>query len=136
MTASPRVASLLHGPVTPLAESDSIRAAAERLVAYRAAALPVADAAGGLVGVLSQKDCFGPALTASYHQEWRGTVADHMAREVITIDAETEIVAAARIFQSQPHRTLPVMRGDALVGMLRRSDVLRALLAMTSGRWQ
>lgn len=131
MMASIRVAALLRAPVAPLSAGDSIRHAARRLVEERAAVLPVVDDAGRLIGVLSQKDCFDSALVAAYHQEWRGTVADHMSRDPLTIDADTELVEAARWFQLQPHRVYPVLRGPRLVGMLRRSDVLRALLSLS-----
>lgn len=90
--------------------------------------LPVTSPSGALLGVLSQKDCFHSALNASYYQQWKGQVADHMTTEVRSLDAGTDLVTAAEAFIADPYRAYPVTEGDRLVGMLDRTDVLRAFL--------
>ena len=65
---------------------------------------------------------------ASYYRQWRGTVGDQMSRPVKTIEAEADIVAAAEMFLSEPHRTFPVLRSGQMIGLLRREDVLGRLL--------
>jgi len=113
---------LSFSPETP------IREAVAALVARDVSAAPVVGADGGLLGILTQRDCFRPALNASYYQQWSGTVADHASPDVITLDAGTDYVAAAEAFIERPFRAYPVMRGDRLVGMLHRGDLLRAFL--------
>lgn len=129
-TAPTTIAHILR-PVTPaLSPETPIREAAQRLVDGRLAALPVLDDAGRLVGILTQKDCFVPAVSASYYRTWKGIVADHMAREVQALEAGTEIVEAARVFSESPHRIVIAMHEGAVAGMVHRSDVLAALMAM------
>src|SRR5690606_14184770 len=86
--------------LTPDAEMP-IRQAAGLLHTTGQEAAPVVDASGALVGILTQKDCFRPAMMASYYRQWRGTVGDQMSRPVKTIEAEADIVAAAEMFLSE-----------------------------------
>lgn len=107
-----------------------IRTAVSLLVQHGTAAAPVAGEDGRLCGILTQKDCFRPALHASYHQEWAGSVGDYMTEKVVTIDADQDVVMAAEMFLTQPHRTFPVLQDNRLVGLLYRSDVLKLLTQM------
>ncbi|SIN77078.1 CBS domain-containing protein [Vannielia litorea] len=122
------VASILRADGPTLTAPMPIRQAVALLVEARAAAAPVLRDDGKLAGILSQKDCFGPALHASYHQEWAGRVADYMSERVVTLDAGDDVVRAAEMFLAHPHRVFPVLEEGRLAGMLYRSDVL-ALLA-------
>lgn len=88
---------------------------------------PVFDNLGNLVGVLTEKDCLKAALDASYYEELGGRVAEFMASDVVTVDADDNIVDVAREFVRLPHRYFPVMKRSRLVGHISRRDVLRAL---------
>jgi CBS domain-containing protein len=105
-----------------------IRRAVAALVETRAAAAPVVSDRGGLAGLLSQKDCFRPALHASYHREWSGQVADHMSRDVICVELNEDLIRVAEMFLEHPHRVFPVLDGSSVEGMVHRSDVLGMLL--------
>lgn len=101
--------------------------AARILVEKRISGAPVVDQVGNLVGVLSEKDCLQVALRAGYHEEWGGRVEEYMHKEVVTIDAETNIVDAAKQFAESEYRRFPVVDECCLVGQISRRDVLRAL---------
>ncbi|WP_201742008.1 CBS domain-containing protein [Mangrovicoccus ximenensis] len=107
--AEEMIAAVMRREFLALAPELPMREAVTRLVAARVSAAPVLDAGGQLVGILTQKDCFGPALSAAYYQRWSDTVAHHMTREVAVLDAGTEIVAAAEAFRDLPHRAFPVL---------------------------
>lgn len=107
-----------------------IRQAAGLLHANGQESAPVVNSTGDLIGILTQKDCFRPAMMASYYRQWRGNVGDQMSNQVRSIEAELDIVAAAEMFLSEPHRSFPVLRAGQLVGMLRREDVLGRLLQL------
>ncbi len=107
-----------------------IRQAAGLLHANGQESAPVVGPTGELVGILTQKDCFRPAMMASYYRQWRGVVGEQMSAKVKTIDAEQDIVSAAEMFVAEPHRSFPVLRAGQLVGMLRREDVLGRLLQL------
>lgn len=101
--------------------------AARILVERRISGAPVVDQVGNLVGVLSEKDCLQVALRAGYHELWGGCVHEYMHKEVVTIDAETSIVDAAKQFSESRYRRFPVVAEGRLVGQISRRDVLRGL---------
>ncbi len=107
-----------------------IRQAAGLLHESSQEAALVVDASGSVIGILTPKDCFGPALHASYYRQWQGIVGEQMTSPVKTIDAWTDLVAAAQRFLNEPHRALPVLEGSRLVGVLYRNDLLGALLKL------
>lgn len=125
-----RVQSVMQRDYPVLRPDMPIRRAIALLLDADAAAAPVVDDAGKLIGILTQKDCFRPALHASYYQEWKGTVAEQMSRDVATIDASDDLVTAAETFAASAHRVFPVLGEGRLQGMLSRSDVLTALVRM------
>lgn len=94
---------------------------------------PVVDAHGGLVGLLSDKDCFRAAVRSSYHAEPWGPVSSQMSSPVETLDADTALVEAVEIFYRRPYRRYPVLSAGRLVGMLTRRDALRALDTLARG---
>lgn len=124
------VRSIMRTGTPTLMPSMPIRRAAALLVEIRAAALPVVEEDGRMVGILTQKDCFRPALHASYYQEWKGSVGDHMSRNVLSVDPDTELITAAELFLGHPHRVLPVTDGQGVGGILHRSDVLSRLMEL------
>jgi CBS domain-containing protein len=101
--------------------------AVHELVTNRIAGAPVVDAAGNLVGMLSELDCMKVALQAGYHGHWGGPVSDFMTPDTQTVDAEMSIVDLAQHFVDTRFRRFPVVDGNRLVGQISRRDVLRAL---------
>lgn len=123
-----RIRAIMRSDVAITRPDMPIRQAVALLVDSGQSVLPVTEDDGRLIGVLSQKDCFRPALHAGYHQVWTGKVADYMTHGAVTIGAEDEAVHAAEVFLETRHRVLPVLDGGRLAGLLDRGDVL-ALLA-------
>ena len=101
--------------------------AVHELVTSRIAGAPVVDAAGNLVGMLSELDCMKVALQAGYHGHWGGPVSDFMTTDTQTVDAKMSIVDLAQHFVDTGFRRFPVVDGNRLVGQISRRDVLRAL---------
>ncbi|NIZ07966.1 CBS domain-containing protein [Pseudooceanicola sp. HF7] len=109
-------------PATPMRE------AVARLVETQSSVAPVVDDEGHLLGILSQKDCFAAALNSAYYQRWSDSVARYMSENVEVMDKALDIVSAAERFQAMPYRAFPVLSEGILVGMLSRSDLLKAFL--------
>lgn len=130
MTTGPHVAALMRADCPMLTADMPIRRAVALLAEGGFAAAPVVDDSGALTGILTQKDCFRPALHASYHQEWSGTVADHMTHGAVTLTATDDLMLAATAFADHPHRVFPVVEDGRPVGMLDRSEVLAALVRL------
>lgn len=126
--AEDRISSIMQTEFLCLSPETPIREATAHLLAGHGSAAPVVDASRRLIGILTQKDCFRPALNASYYQQWDGTVAQRMIAGVATVEADTDFVTAAEIFLNKPFRSYPVVLKGDLVGMLDRADLLRAFL--------
>ncbi len=97
------------------------------LIEKRISGAPVVDKLGNLIGILSEKDCMKIALTASYHEESAGKVADYMQPIVKTVDVNSSIVEVATLFLQEDYRRYPVLKDNRLVGQISRRDVLKAL---------
>ena len=122
-----KVGSIMRKDALVLAPDTPIRRAVALLVEARSPAAAVIGDDDILVGILTQKDCFRPALRASYYQEWKGSVADHMTSEVVKVDLEDDVIHVAEMFLTYPHRVFPVQQGTALAGIVHRTDVLAFL---------
>lgn len=125
-----RVGSIMRKEVTPLTPDMPIRRAVAHLVDSRAAAAAVTDDDGRLLGILTQKDCFKPALHASYYREWEGCVADRMSSPVVSVDVQDEVMGVAEMFLSYPHRVFPACENSVYAGLVDRSDVLELLVRL------
>ncbi|WP_029042419.1 CBS domain-containing protein [Cucumibacter marinus] len=103
--------------------------AARFLVDRGYAGAPVVDESDALVGILTKKDCFKAALNAAYYAQWGGAVERYMTADPETLDPSLDIVSAAERFIASPYRMFPVMSETSLVGVISRSDLLRAFLS-------
>lgn len=131
MNSRATIAQVMRTDFPRLSSAMPIREAVALLAGEKASAAPVIDDRAGLVGILTQKDCFRPMLNASYYQQWSGSVADYMSGGVRTLPDDFDLVSAAEEFLARSHRVYPVMRDSEVVGVLHRSDLLAAILAMS-----
>lgn len=127
MSDRPKIEDYMAKQLVTLSPDMEINHAMNVLLDGRISGAPVLDDKGKLVGVLSKKDCLKAALNSSYYQEWGGTVADYMASEVETLEADMDLVQAAERFLASHFRRFPVMRDGRLTGQISRADVLRGL---------
>ena len=110
--------------VTPDTE---ILHAVQKLLTYKVSGAPVVDDSGSLVGMLTERDCMKVVINAVYHSEYGGVVAEFMATEIQTMQADDNLVDAARRFFQERFLRYPVMQEDRLIGVISRSDVMRAM---------
>ncbi|MBT8136162.1 MAG: CBS domain-containing protein [Gammaproteobacteria bacterium] len=104
--------------------------ALHELVSKEISGAPVLDERGNLVGLLTERDCLGTVLTAGYHGEAAGRVAEYMSRDVVSVDADASLMDIAERFSQTPYRRFPVMKNSRLVGLISRRDVLRAVMSL------
>lgn len=122
------VADIMATDLVTFTPDTIIHKAIQILLARHLSGAPVIDETGELVGMLSKKDCLKVVLSSSYYQDWGGTVGDYMSPDVITIDADTDLVSAAEFFLDSTFRRFPVIRNGELVGQISRHDVLKSLI--------
>lgn len=118
-------------PLSVSPETEIMRAV-HLLVAEDISGLPVTDAQGRLVGILTERDCIAVALQAGYFDELGGRVEQYMTTPVKTVEPDSSLMDLAELFARSPFRRCPVVEEGRLVGLICRRDILRAL---TSGAW-
>lgn len=140
--AAPTVADVMHRDVPVVAEDTPYKRVAIELAAHHTGALPVIGADGKVAGIVSESDLIArPAATAApsrisarwrhrgQHRKARArTAATLMTHPVVHVAPDTELTAAARLAIEADVRQLPVLDGDALVGMVERADLLSGYL--------
>lgn len=120
-------------------ESDTLLKAIELLVDHRISALPVTDDDAKPVGILTEGDMLRQSgfhlvqLLAKSAPARRSELDIWLVREVmthdcITIGADTPLEDAVERMDRDGLKRLPVVADGKLVGMLSRSDLLRALV--------
>lgn len=119
---------MTHHPVV-IDAHDSLAQAEQSMREHHVRHLPVLDNSKRLVGLLSDRD----ARAAIGYDRRLG--AELTVAEVMTHDPEVLPVAATldealAVFCTTRYGALPVVRGPALVGILTRSDLLRAFSSL------
>jgi CBS domain-containing protein len=111
---------------------DEIMHVVYRLTQHDVSGVIVVDEDAAVVGILTERDCIRMAVTAGYHDQLGGTVAEYMTSAVHSVAADDNILDLAELFARSPFRRCPVVDDGRLVGLISRRDVLRAL---TAGAW-
>ena len=110
-------------PDTPILEGIDV------LIERHVTSAPVLDAAGTVVGILSEKDCLMVLALGSDNDRPGGRVADYMTKTVVQIPSRMNIYYAAGVFLNHSFRRLPVVDNGKLVGAITRYDILTAISA-------
>jgi CBS-domain-containing membrane protein len=123
------------GPDAPLKE------AARRMIEAGVSGLPVTDETGSLVGVVTEADFVKEEANRRAKRRARllrwldreepdhqhRTVGDVMTRDVITLGPEADHAEAARLMKKSNIKRVPVvLKTGEMVGVVSRSDILRA----------
>lgn len=122
-----RVRDHMTTAVVALSPGMEVLKALMLLAGHDIAGAPVVDERGGVIGVLTEKDCLERALAATYHSEYGGLVADHMSAPAVTLNPDDGLVQAAEQFVALPFHRFPVIEDGLLVGIISRRDVIQAL---------
>ena len=131
-------------PETALAEAIAV------MLERHVSGLPVVDDNGKLVGVLSEGDLLrrtetgtepaharwldfilGPSrLAAEYVRTHGRQVENLMTSDVVSVAPETPVADVVALMESRHIKRVTVLRGDALVGVVSRADLLRPLASV------
>ncbi len=104
--------------------------------------LPVLDASGKMVGIVSDKDLLhaapSPATSLSVYELHyllaKLTIKQVMSSPVISVAADTPLEEAARVMADNKIGGLPVVEGDKLVGIITETDVFKILVELLGAR--
>lgn len=112
--------------LTVTADTEITRAVG-LLIENDVSGLVVVDANGGVVGMLTERDCISTAAQSGYFDELGGPVSDFMSAPAVTVNPDENLFDVAIRFISTKYRRYPVVEDGRLVGIIARRDVLRAL---------
>ncbi|GAB0119413.1 CBS domain-containing protein [Acidisoma sp. 7E03] len=143
-------ADIMTRTVVTVGPDERVPEIARRLVAHGVSAVPVCDAAGHVLGMVSEGDLLRPftkerALKRAWWlevlaegqdlaPEFKDYVSlDHrsarelMTTPVVTADEQTSLAELADLITAKQVKRLPILREGRMVGIVSRSDIVRAL---------
>lgn len=129
------VRDLMSAPPIWISPETTLNEAEALMDTERVRRLPVVDADGRLVGIVSRSDVReGLSASAAHHplapdahEHWL-TVADVMSTHVITVSADAPLWQAAELMLEHKIGGLPVMEGNEVVGVVTESDIFKLLV--------
>ncbi|MFQ5790627.1 MAG: CBS domain-containing protein [Acidobacteriota bacterium] len=128
---SPRASDMMSKLIATLSPDTDIYTAIQTLLKKRISGAPVVDDRGGLVGMLSEKDCLKVLTAEAFEGLPEGKVADYMTSTVEVVLPSTHIWDIVHQLLNRRFRRLPVVDRDGrLVGLVTRRDVLAAIESM------
>lgn len=109
-------------PEMPVVEASS------NLIKLDMLGSPVTDAAGTLVGWISERECLQAALQVVYHNQRVATVKDLMQSEVLTVSLEDDVLSLAQQMLNAKPKIYPVVdSANKVVGVISRRHILTML---------
>jgi CBS domain-containing protein len=121
---------LMSHPVVTIPLALDIPVAWRRFCEQPYHQLPVLDRQRRIVGILSERDFLRFLVIDGEQISYvpGKTIADAMAAEVITADPVTDVRRIAHVMLSYHLSAIPLVdEQDALIGLVSRSDILRAV---------
>ena len=145
-----QVRDVMTGNVISVKTDDSILTAARLMLQNRISGLPVVDANGALVGVVTEGDFLrrGEIGTTKHRPKWLefvlgpGRLAEEYVRETgrkveqvmtpnpYTISEDATLETVVKLMERHRIKRLPVIRNGQLVGIVSRANLLHALASL------
>lgn len=131
------VREIMTTPALTVGAAERPQDAMQLMATVHVTMLPVVDDLGLLVGVLSEADLLRPALgpDSRAHLQPSGhegvplprKVSELMTAPAHTVAEETDVADLALTLDATGWKSMPVLRDRDLVGIVSRSDIVRAL---------
>ena len=144
-----RAHQIMTRSVVTVAPESSILDAANLMLQRHVSGLPVVDAAGKLVGIVSEGDFIRRSEIGTQRKRGRwlrfilgaGKAATDFVREhgrkvsevmtrALTVTEDTVLEEIVSTMETNGVKRLPVMRGDKLVGIVLRANLLQAVASL------
>ncbi len=119
---------LMSSPVKTLAAGTTIAEARELLTRYNVNSMPVMDN-GMMIGIISLRI----VEKALYHGLGSLRVDEYMHTEFMRAEPDTPLSVIQNYIVGQHRRLVPVFSGQALVGVITRTDLLRYMYSGPQG---
>lgn len=118
-------------------EEQTVFEVMEILMRHRISGGCVVNEKNELLGVISEGDCIKHISDSRYYNMPidDNLVKQRMTCNVETIDADMNVLDAAKKFIEHKYRRFPITRNGKLVGLISQRDVLRAAINLKSQSW-
>ena len=126
-----RTGDVMSRPVVTVGPDAQLKDVAATLIKHGINAVPVVDDGDRLVGIVSEADLLEPAAGTRHRPspaagQGPPRAARHvMSQSVYTVNEDTDAAAAARMLLRHNLKSVPVVAGGRVVGMVARRDLLR-----------
>jgi CBS domain-containing protein len=131
-----RVREVMSSPVVCVPPDMPLKEVADLLVRHGISAVPVVEG-GELVGIISEADLVPLELApdprahliplADASVRLPKVAAEAMTREVVALPEEADAAEAGRLMLERRIKSIPVLRGRRVVGIVARRDLLEVL---------
>ena len=131
------VREIMTSPAYSVHKDTNLEAALKLMATARVTSLPVVDASGRVVGVISEADLLKADLEPDPRAQVRPSrqaaqslltkVGQVMTAHPHTVREESDVAELAHTFATTSWKSVPVVRGEVLLGVVSRSDVIRAM---------
>lgn len=140
---------VMSSDVVTVPEGATVLDAVKLLINNGVSGLPVVDAKGAFVGIITEFDVIrlvlggegtadlqaswdkGEGLTEAQAQALARPIADLMTRQALAATESTSLREIADLVVRHQIKSVPVLRDGAVVGMVSRADLVKALLSST-----
>jgi CBS domain-containing protein len=142
---------MMEKEVITVKEDTTIQEIAKILIEHKISGVPVVNSEGSLVGIVTEGDLLhketSPRLpnfvnilgaiiyyngVERYHEEFKklmaGQAIEIMTDSVVTVSEDVDIDEVARLMIKHSIKRIPVIKGDKIVGIISRSDIIKILL--------
>jgi CBS domain-containing protein len=130
------VREIMTSPAYSVHEGTNLEEVLKLMATAKVTCIPVVDDAERVIGVISEADLLKAALEPDPRAHARlsrqpglapSTVAQVMTAHPYTVREDSDVADLAHTFVSTSFKSVPVVRGEILLGVVSRSDVIRAL---------
>ena len=142
-----KAADIMVRDVVTIGPDESVARAARLMTDNDVSALPVINADGRLIGIISEADLLrrqeidtaprhprwvetmtpAPTLAAEFAKSHGKRVADLMSEKVITVSEDASLSEIAAILERNRIKRVPVVRDGRLVGIVSRGNLIQML---------
>lgn len=144
------VGEIMTTQLITVTKETPVRELANLFTTHRVGSIPVVDAAGNLLGIVTETDLVGqdkslhiPTVISlfdwviplesdrKFEKELKKvtgqTVGDIFTEEIITVSPDAPVSRAADIMTGERVNAVPVVAGKKLVGIISRIDLIRTM---------
>ena len=143
-----KAADIMDAPGPSVSPETAVVEAVRKMLEHKVSGLPVVDEEGRLVGMITEGDLLrrselgterkitgfaavqagAQKLAEEFVRAHAQKIGDVMTREPVSVDEETAIAAIVALIEDRHLHLIPVVRKGALIGMIGRPCLLRALI--------